>query len=719
LFNKYDAFGRAVITGLYNSTDSRQTLQSLADGYTVQYEQPVTTGTGYTNDAFPQAIDYYHTINFYDTYNFPVNSFGGPTGNQASGMRTKTLLTATRTTVLGTSTVLLSVNYYDENGRVIQTKSENHIGGTDVVDNEWNFDGSLKKSTRVHVANSVTTAIVNRYAYDHVGRKKTTKSQINGGQEVTLSSLTYNEVGQLASKDQHSVDGVSFAQHTGYTYNERGWLMSQNSGLFNFSLGYNSGSSPQYNGNISSHSYTNGGASNIFNYTYDQLNRLTVSSAGNSLGESLSYDVMGNIKSLYRDGSGTNTYSSYVGNQLKTISGFTNGNYTYNENGNLVIDGPNGNNISYNNLSLPQQVSGNQSVSYTYDATGKKLKKVSATNGTTDYLDGIVYKTDGTIDFIQTEEGLARNSSGSYSYEYNLADHLGNVRASFKKNPVSGTVDPIQRDDYYAFGLRKVASGGTNKYLYNGKELQEGLGQYDYGARFYDPVIGRWNVVDPKAEEGRRWSPYTYAFNNPIRFIDPDGMKGQDIWKFDKETKELTLVQRTNDKFHTFVDQDGKTILKTNDTKSDILARVHKDFEGGNKKANKDFYDNYGDLGNAIRKDGDAYNDMVSRGNEMGFGSKEIKDLKSAGDRNVINGWINLGKDWIVGKYAGESAFAKAKDIVDFPNAVKDLTGNTPSQIVNSTGQMFKEFQTKMNEYLKDLKEKTLSGSRNMQYGGF
>ncbi|CAH0174436.1 tRNA nuclease WapA [Pedobacter sp. Bi126] len=548
-FVKYDAFGRVVINGRYiddlhngqSGTNYRVSYQDIAD-VTAAYEKrdAANTQTGYSNDAIPQGgIGDYYVLNYYDDYDFPGNSFGLPTGSQAPAARTKSLLTGSKVKNLGTGAMLLTVNYYDLEGRVVQSKSEHHLNGTDVVDNTYSFVGELTASTRTHTANGTATTVVNRYEYDHMGRKIATFENINSQGEVALNHLEYNEIGQLNKKNLHND-----TQATTFAYNERGWMKNSTSDQFNMELKYNDGTLPQFNGNISGQSYTNG-ASNAFSYSYDKLNRLTNATAGNNLGEAIAYDVMGNITSLTRDNFGTNNYTVYEGNRLKTISGFTNSNYDYDANGNLKSDSQKNITLGYNFLNLPQTVSGSQNLNYTYSAAGAKLKKQNGAT-TTDYVGGIQY-TNGNIDFIQTEEGIARNSTGSYSYEYNLSDHLGNVRATFYKNPNTGQLEVLQRDDYYAFGLRKdpVAKAGLNKYLYNGKELQEELGQYDYGARFYDPVIGRWNVVDPLAEKMRRHSPYNYGFNNPIRFVDPDGMMA--VPPSDFYDEKFNLIKRVED----------------------------------------------------------------------------------------------------------------------------------------------------------------------------
>ena len=86
-----------------------------------------------------------------------------------------------------------------------------------------------------------------------------------------------------------------------------------------------------------------------------------------------------------------------------------------------------------------------------------------------------------------------------------------------------------------------TSSGANNKYQYNGKELNDdfGLNWNDYGARFYDAAIGRWNAVDPLAEKAPEWNPYRYGFNNPLLYTDPTGMSEEKIVPKDKEAAAL------------------------------------------------------------------------------------------------------------------------------------------------------------------------------------
>ena len=440
---------------------------------------------------------------------------------------------------------------------MIQSKSENHLDGTDITDNTYNFSGELTASTRVHTSPGKSVTMATRNEYDHMGRKTRSWQKINNEGEVLLSSLSYNEVGQLKEKSLHNN-----MKAIAYAYNERGWIKSMTAGtaMFDQYLRYNDparGATAQWNGNISEQEYTSDHTGNRwFTYSYDKLNRLKTAaySNANELGEELSYDQVGNITRLVRGGAGNGTLDYvYTGNRLMSVTGFKTGSYGYDGNGNMTTDGVRKVTIGYNALNLPVSVSGTGgntgTASYLYDGDGNKQRSVQGTT-TRDYIAGIQYEN-GQISQLMTEEGRAvRNANNTYRYEYFLKDHLGNTRVTIDDQG-GNVARVVQADEYYAFGLNKLRHtlGDKNNYLYNGKEKQEVLTeQYDYGARFYDPVIGRFATIDPLAEKFSSWTSYNYGFNNPVRFIDPDGREGTDWIKRDGKIKWDEKVTNANDK---------------------------------------------------------------------------------------------------------------------------------------------------------------------------
>ena len=182
-----------------------------------------------------------------------------------------------------------------------------------------------------------------------------------------------------------------------------------------------------------------------------------------------------------------------------------------------------------NHLNLPTQiVVKGKTIGYSYDASGIKLKKTIGTK-TTEYTSATVYK-DGTLELIHTPEGYIEPTDAGYKYIYRISDHLGNTRVSFTKNETTNEIDVLQTNDYYPFGLtfdkpvqQASSSNIGERFKYNGKERDLELGWDDFGSRNYNPELGRWMNIDPKGELLEISSPYVYALNSPLVYIDEDG----------------------------------------------------------------------------------------------------------------------------------------------------------------------------------------------------
>lgn len=394
---------------------------------------------------------------------------------------------------------MYSAFYYDDKGWTVQTRAMNHIGGWDTEATEYSFTGMPLKRIQHHSDTDSSFAETSTYSYDNMDRPLTIAHQLDDDEPVTVSDLSYDLLGRVASEKRNGNPELA----TAFSYNIRSWLKASDGDILAMRFYHEDsreGALPntrRFDGGISALDWSvRGGHAGGYNFSYDGFTRLTEA-------EYISTDP---------DGENFSTA------------------YSYDANGNLTSDLTAGiASVSYNLLNLPQSFSivtedGSAETRYLYDADGRKLR-VTATGSdgatsVTDYSANVV-RTDGKVDRILFEGGYIHNGK----YHFFFSDHLGSVRAVACED---GSV--IQSSAYYPFGKTFGDSPDTcsssQPYKFNGKEDQSfaSVPLLDYGARLLSTRTGRWTTMDPLAEKYYSISPYAYCGNNPVNLIDPDGM---------------------------------------------------------------------------------------------------------------------------------------------------------------------------------------------------
>ena len=487
---------------------------------------------------------------------------------------------------------------YDGRGRVSHTEMSYPDGGWDTEDVEHDFLGSPVRRHLVHRKGTETVREDLTYTYDDSERLLEVRHSLNGGTPILLARNTYDELGRLSGTERGSNDALSST----YSYNVRSWLTGIDGSLFKETLHYNELRSDRlgtdrrrFGGDVSSMEWRSGAGTGTrsYDFAYDGLGRLVSADYGEygdhvvGYGTSYSYDNMGNLLSLSREGDMTsslkgivdNLSMTYDGNMLASVSDsapapsvtgsadFRDGasmavEYTYDRNGNMTSDlNRRISSVSYNRQNRPARIKhsgGTETFTYLPDGTKRERTALGKdwSLSRTEYRGNLVC-ADDSLKYILFDGGLIAMDGASPEYLFFLRDHLGSTRVVARSNGKA-----VQVNHYYPYGMAYASGrmsgnaeahpvtgeggnvidgdleigGGTGgmelarpgdsqPYRFLGNELytSNSLGLYDFNARMYDPALGRFLSVDPMAEGYRHLSPYAYCAGNPVVYADKDG----------------------------------------------------------------------------------------------------------------------------------------------------------------------------------------------------
>ena len=286
--------------------------------------------------------------------------------------------------------------------------------------------------------------------------------------------LNNNKYGAPNFGSNTFTEAVNINREYGLTYDANGNIKTLNrtntagNVVNNFSYNYQSNTNK-----LSS-------VSNYAEYEYDDLGQLTHQQKGTAQAY-LSYDVSGKVIAIYADAART---------QLKQS-------FAYDEAGIRIRKTDHSNNITTYYMS---DAGGNVMAIYDNNGTALQQKEIP------------VYAADRIGRYLKTNN----------SYQYELTDHLGNVRVVINQNKINGQADVLYYSDYYPFGSPLTLANNDYRYGYQGQyaEADKENNWNAFELRNYDAAIGRWLSTDPY---GEHWSPYLAMSNNPVIKVDPDG----------------------------------------------------------------------------------------------------------------------------------------------------------------------------------------------------
>ncbi|WP_146005508.1 RHS repeat domain-containing protein, partial [Erwinia sp. B116] len=430
---------------------------------------------------------------------------------------------------------------YDDRGRTATKTLQVPAFDAQTRISQYEYD-NLGNRTATRYGEQNATQIRLGYQFDSSGRLSALSRTAEDSPAQLLARYRYNARGALEEKSILPDSDGALTRH--YSYNSPGWLTGINDDCFSETLSYEQGyqGAEYYSGRIAcirSQFLTpipgEGFSGDYqYQYQYDLLGRLTVAAnsaeEAYSLGSSapLAYDANNNITALQR-GDRQREYQFYPGtNQLLNTAGDNQQQYAWNASGNLVQALPRGiQAIDYDRHSQQAlTVHAAEPWRYQYDSRRQRVLKSGATRQTLYWLDisgallAVLEKENDRpqqTDYVQDPQGILLFFRQSATYTV-LGDHSGSTRLILNGR------QPVAAYNYLPFGSLLGAAwepqGRLIPYLFTGQEFDAELGLYLFKIRFYDSDLGRFYSTDPAAEFA---SPYTYAGNDPIYFVDPSG----------------------------------------------------------------------------------------------------------------------------------------------------------------------------------------------------